>query len=360
MQYLNRFYPIRLRAATRQLEQALSNNNEVALKRKEVLGLWDKHGFQVGKDISKVSRSTLYAWKRLYKAGGTKELTPLSRTPIRKRRSKIHPLVKEFIKDYRNEHPRIGQDKIKPLLDIYCKEKQINTISPGSIALIIKQLKANNELKEYTKVRYNGKTGRIHAVKLKKKRKKQRRKGYKPKQPGDLIQLDTVTKFIDGLKYYIITAIDLHSKFAFALPYKTLNSINATDFMEKFKRVSPFEIKRIQTDNGLEFEKHFRHYVKNEQITHFHNYPKRPQSNGCIERFNRTIQENFINWNLHMLNNPQEFANAMIDWLLWYNTERVHHSLGLKTPMNAILEQKFGSNYKYLKKSSMLLDYTNA
>jgi len=332
----------------------------IAEQKVNIIKFYDKHGLEATKDAYKVSKSTIYNWKAKLKAGrgALKALIPESTAPIKNRKSKISQFIRQFIKDYRNKHPCTGQHIIKPLLDNYCTQGQIKTISVGSISLIIKQLKTANELNEYTKVKYNGKTGRIHGVKHTKKRKKQRRKGYIPKQAGDLIQLDTITKFTDGIRHHIITAIDLKTKFAFALPYRTLNSLNATDFMSKFKQVIPFKIKHIQTDNGLEFEKHFRSYVEKSNITHFHNYPRRPQSNGCVERFNRTIQEQFVNWNLHLLNNPDEFAKAMIDWLLWYNLERVHHSLNLKTPMNTILEEKFGANYKNIKKSNMSLDQT--
>jgi putative transposase len=359
MQYLNRFHAIKLRSTVRVLEKVLNNNNEVAQKRKEIIDFSKKHGVGATLDAYKISKSTLYNWKQKDSNHGLRGLVPESTAPIHKRGSKIQPLVKEYIKRYRNKHPCTGQRVIKPHLDKYCIEKGIKTISAGSIAIVIKQLKTGNELIEYQKVRYSGTTGRIHGVKPKKKRKKQRRKGYKPKEAGDLIQVDTITKFTDGIKHHIITAIDLKTRFAFALPYKNLNSINAKDFMMKFEKAAPFEIRRIQTDNGLEFEKHFRNYVSNRQLTHFHNYPRRPQSNGCVERFNRTIQEQFINWNLDLLNEPQKFADAMIEWLLWYNLERGHHSLNLKTPMETILEYKFGENYRNIKKSNMLLDYTS-
>ena len=41
------------------------------------------------------------------------------------------------------------------------------------------------------------------------RRKKLRRKGYEPQRAGDLIQ-------VDGIKRYILTGVDLKSKFAFA------------------------------------------------------------------------------------------------------------------------------------------------
>jgi IS30 family transposase len=56
----------------------------------------------------------------------------------------------------------------------------------------------------------------------------------------------------------------------------------------------PFKINRIQTDNGLEFGGDFGKYVRGTERIHYHNYPKSPKSNAYVERFNRTIREQFV------------------------------------------------------------------
>ena len=171
-----------------------------------------------------------------------------------------------------------------------------------------------------------------------KKRKKLRIKGYRPKQQGDLIQIDTAVKFINGIRRYIITAIDTKSDFAFAYTYKSPSSQNTKDFFLKLENVAPFKIQRIQTDNGSEFEKYFREYIEKRKITHLHNYPRQPKMNCYIERFNRTIQEEFVDFNLNTLAyDLNKFNDKLINWLLWYNTKRPHHSLGLISPMKFII-----------------------
>lgn len=87
--------------------------------------------------------------------------------------------------------------------------------------------------------------------KKKKYRKKLILKGYKPTNAGDLVQMDSISIFKNGIKRYIITAVDVLTRFSFAYVYKNLP---AKDFMEKFKSVAPFEIKSVQTNNCSEFE----------------------------------------------------------------------------------------------------------
>lgn len=62
-----------------------------------------------------------------------------------------------------------------------------------------------------------------------------------------------------------------------------------------------------------------------------------PKDNAVNQRFNRTIQEEFIDWNEQWFDDIQEFNQKMIDWLLWYNTERPHWGLGLKSPVQFLI-----------------------
>ena len=61
--------------------------------------------------------------------------------------------------------------------------------------------------------------------------------------------------------------------------------------------------------------------------------------NAKIERYNRTIQEEFVDWHLDDLALDIKSLNRqMMDYLIWYNTERPHWTLHLKSPMQYLLE----------------------
>jgi len=56
--------------------------------------------------------------------------------------------------------------------------------------------------------------------------------------------------------------------------------------------------------------------------------------NAHIERFNRTILEEFIVYHRALLRDSvDDFNNELIKWLRWYNEERPHESLGFLPPM---------------------------
>ena len=59
--------------------------------------------------------------------------------------------------------------------------------------------------------------------------------------------------------------------------------------------------------------------------------------NARCERFNRTLQEEFLDYHEELLcTDLKAFNDKLFDWLLWYNTERPHHALGLNTPASVV------------------------
>ena len=128
----------------------------------------------------------------------------------------------------------------------------------------------------------------------------------------------------------------------------------ANDFLAKFLKVTPFTIKRVQTDSGGEFVKHFGHYCSNHGLTHFFNYPKHPQSNAHLERFNRAIQEQCVSRHIDYLDEPDDFNQKLMDYLIWYNTEKPHRGIGNLSPMRYYL-----SNFLPPQKSNMLRTLTH-
>jgi putative transposase len=211
------------------------------------------------------------------------------------------------------------------------------------VGRIIHDLKERGKLAKSVKVTLNGETGKLSFRGASPRVKKTRRKGFYPSRPGELVQIDTVDIFVDGLKRYLLTAIDLSTRFAFAFTYKSSSSACARGFLMKLKQVAPFPIMRIQTDNGSEFQKHFERACEEESLVHYFNYPHHPQSNGHLERFNRTIQEQFTYWNTDWLDDTAVFNQKLMEYLIWYNTVRPHRSIGKIPPLRYYLD-KFVTN----------------
>lgn len=318
----------KLSAVTKHLKK------EVIEERIKIINFFDKYGHEVTREAFGVARSTVFLWKKKLKEGGGKAvfLAPASRAPKRRRKRETHHLIVSFIQEYRSSHPGVGKECIKPLLDKYCAKEGIPSVSESTIGRVIADLKRRG-LIPCSRVSFYARQDRFILRPHKMRKKKIRRGSFRPERPGDVVQMDSITIFHNNIRRYLLTAVDLTTKFAFAYTYSSLSSLNGADFMEKLKKVSPFEIKRIQTDNGSEFTKHFADRIEKMDIIHFHNYPKRPQSNSCVERFNRTLREQHVRWNTDDLYDIDDFNRGLMGYLLWYNTEKPHKTLNKAPPL---------------------------
>lgn len=299
-------------------------------ERVRILMFWKKHGDVAAREAFKVSRPTLFLWqKTLRESGGRLEsLVPKSTAPKNKRKRVISKPIEDLILKER-ERERMGKEKLAKLL----KEDGIADISDSTIGRMLSDLKEQGKLPDPKKLTLSGRTGRLIERKPKKLKRKLRSKGH----TGQLAKADTIIRFIDGIKRYILTGIDIETKFGFAYAYVSHSSKTAAEFMKTFKKVAPLSLTHVQTDNGSEFADHFEAYCGKEGIVHFYAYPRTPKMQSEIERFNRTLSEAFISRNRHLLaSDIDEFNRRLMEWLLWYNTRRPHWSIGLISPLRYI------------------------
>src|SRR3989338_5190390 len=82
--------------------------------------------------------------------------------------------------------------------------------------------------------------------------------------------------------------------------------------------------------------KHFDQELRRLHLTHWHTYPKTPKMNAHAERFNRTIQEEYIDYHEPELLDPTRFNAGLMKHLLWHHAERPPWSLGLISPLQFI------------------------
>jgi putative transposase len=226
-------------------------------QRLKIIEFCDEFGFQATKMAFNKSRSTIYLWKQKLTSNGGRlsALAPGDKAPHHKRRRVLNPYIVSFITGYRTNHPGVDKTTITPALRAACVKCGLKPPSESSIGRIIHDLKEQGQIPEATRVYLNGRSGKLHAREIQRPIKKARRKGFRPMLPGDLVEIDTISIFTDGLKRYVLTAIDLPTRFAFAYTYKSSSSANARDFLHKLNDVAPFKITRVQTDNGHEFLK---------------------------------------------------------------------------------------------------------
>ena len=147
--------------------------------------------------------------------------------------------------------------------------------------------------------------------------------------PGALVQTDTIHVVRDdGTRFYIYTAIDLFSRFAYAEYVDRFSQAASLQFILRAERMAGFKFKTVQADNGPEFGRWFSDELAYKGILLRHSRVRKPNDNAHIERFNRTIQDECLGcW-------PKEAGIQLkiSNYLYYYNNERKHLGINMKTP----------------------------
>lgn len=148
-----------------------------------------------------------------------------------------------------------------------------------------------------------------------------------PERPGCLVQIDTIhTMVTEKKRMYTFTLIDVHSRFTHAKTYARMNAATAVRFVAEAQKAATFHFQMLQSDHGPEFGRWFT-----SRIQKHHRYTRigKPNDNAHIERFNRTLQEECLDT---VERTPEAYNKALKKYLKWYNHERHHFGLNLKTP----------------------------
>lgn len=305
-----------------------------AEKKAKILAFAEKHGIETTLEAFEVKRRTFFGWKRKWVSGGKipEALNEKSRTPKTKRKRLWPEEVVAEIKRIRWEHPNLGKEKLYPMLAEFCHEKKLACPQPKTIGRLITDL---GGLRMHPK-----KISHFGKIKIADRQKVLRKPhDFRAEYPGHCVALDTIEKHVWGRRYYVITFEDLFTRFCFAWETTSHASLAAKEFFNLCLTVFPFPITLVLTDNGSEFMKHFDAELRRLHLIHYHTYPKTPKMNAHLERFNRTIQDEFVDYHIADLKAPDVFNRKLIDYLVWYNTERVHHAFQNKlSPVQFMLQ----------------------
>lgn len=308
------------------------SQSDTARFRLHCISVIEKSGWEAfNSAFPKVGRRSVYRWRKRYLDSGKKlvSLIPCSTRPKNVRQMHVPSNVLGFIKTLRKKYPRLSKYKIKPFLDMYCQENQLPTHSVSWIGKVIN--------------RYQFFFNERHPVRRKRRALKAiNRIGSCPKQTDiklGYLQLDGVVIVFRGRKYCFLTAVELKTRQAFAKRVPSLSSKQARIFLEEIINMVAYPIHTIQTDNGSEFEGVFRKALKELAIKQLNSYPKSPKTQGYVERFNWTIQDEFINYEIdRVLVSTTNFDAKLQEWLHYYNHIRPHQSLNYQTPNQYLLQ----------------------
>lgn len=329
--------PILKHEAYRRFMKTVNNSlafgsSDVAQFRFRCLQILERQGYSgVKLAFPTVGRRTVFRWQERYLKSGRNlvSLIPKSTKPHLCRQMKVPAKIFSFIKAMREQHPNLSKYKVKIFLDEFCREQGLVGRSDSWIGKVIKR----NAFFFNTR----------KPVKKHRKSNKAKLRVFRCPKQADIslgyLQVDGVRVVWEGQSLYFLCAVELKSRQAYVERVSSLSSLKAKIFLERIMREVSYQIHTIQTDNGSEFAKYFDAALEELSITHKWSLPHSPKVNGYVERFNGVIQAEFIDYHvdLGVIDKPL-FDQKLSEWMVWYNTRRPHHSLGLKTPAARLLQ----------------------
>lgn len=184
---------------------------------------------------------------------------------------------------------------------------------------------------------------------LRKSEKTERRKIIMSKI-GELIHIDChqlskgITIAEPDKTYYLLGVLDDYSRTCWVELMEDKKSLTVMFAVLKafnmLKHRYGIEIESVMTDNGAEFgsgkntknkEEHpFERLLMEMEMKHIYTKPYRPQTNGKIERFWKTLKEDFTEGSL--FNDKEDLKDELLGFIAYYNEHRPHSSLNGKTP----------------------------
>ncbi len=251
-----------------------------------------------------VSRQHYYDIKQAIIEDGIEGLLEKSRRSPRLG-NRVAPEIEQRILDYSLEFPTHGQTRTSNEL-----KRQGILLSPGGVRSIwlrhkleIKALRLKRLEKwaaEHTNVLTEAQVQALEVA----KEEKEAHGEIETHHPGFLLGQDTYyVGYIKGVgKIYQQTGIDTYSNVGFAKLYNDKTALAAADFLND--KVLPFfdaqglSLLRTLTDRGTEYcgkpENHpYQLFLHLNDIEHTKTKVRHPQTNGCTEKLNQTIQEEF-------------------------------------------------------------------
>ena len=181
---------------------------------------------------------------------------------------------------------------------------------------------------------------------------------YERERPGELVHVDIkkLGNIPDGGGHKVLgrqagrktragagysyphTAVDDYSRLAYSEIHTDERKDTAAAFWQRaqaFFEQAGITVERVLTDNGACYRSHdWRQAMAQAGIAHKRTRPYRPQTNGKVERLNRTLLDEWAY--ARPYRTEQERRDAFPQWLHTYNHHRGHTALAGKPPASRV------------------------
>jgi len=273
-------------------------------------------------DVAKrngVTRQTVHTWLRRYASSGVAGLVDKTSKP-ESCPHQMTPVVEARILEMRRTHPGWGPRTIRTHLD-----REGVTPLPGRSSIY--RALVRHQLLDPTP----------------RKRPRSDYKRWERSKSMELWQMDIVGRFYlaDGTEVKVVTGVDDHSRYCVCARIVARATAKPVCDALTFALRQHGAPNEILTDNGKVFTARFGlgpgpvlfdRICHNSGIKHRLTAPYSPTTTGKVERFHRTYRDEFLVDHDRTHATIDEAQAALDAWVVKYNTERPHQSLGDRPP----------------------------
>jgi transposase InsO family protein len=283
-----------------------------------------------------VSRSQFYEYKRAFQKHGFDGL--VDRPPVPKSfPNETPPDIREKVVRFSIEHPGLGQLQVSDRLRL-----EGVSVSPSTVRNIwlkeglenkYKRILRLEEEKNGTDIEFTAEQIRL----LEKANPCFKERKVESLYPGYLLCQDTfLVGTLKGIgRVYLQNVVDTYGSYAFGKLYTSKQPETAVDVL--YDRVLPFyethglAVEHILTDNGREYcgrpmVHPYEVYLELNDIEHRRTKVATPRTNGFVERFNKTVLDEFVRETFRdkFYASVEELQADFDKWLDYYNNKRPH------------------------------------
>ena len=298
-----------------------------------------------------MDRTSFYEWKRRFQTHGLEGLKDMPPIP-KSQPNTTTPETEAKILECSVAHPSWGCVKLSDFL----KLQGVSVSSPTIQRILIR----NNMASVYERwLRLEEKhleegleLTSEQIAKIEKYNPCFKERHVESSRPGELLSADTFyVGILKGIgKVYLHAVVDTYGSYAFGFLHTGKKPECAATLLHNdvipFYQERNLTVSAVLTDNGPEFcgtvNHPFELYLAFNDIEHRRTKVKSPQTNGFVERFNKTVLDEFfrVTFRENFYESIDVLQKDLDAWLVHYNTERPHRGYRNrgKRPSDTILE----------------------
>lgn len=220
---------------------------------------------------------------------------------------------KERILDYQALYPQEGYRRLTYMM----MDADIVAVSPSSVWRVLSQ------------------AGRLQRWPVPKPSKKGT--GFvQPEAAHEHWHIDITYINIHGTFYYLCAVLDGASRYIVDWTLgQSMTEAEVEILLQRAKEKYPGAQPRIISDNGPQFlARDFKEFIRISGMTHVRTSPYYPQSNGKLERWNKSIKSECIRPGV--LLSLDDAQRLIAQYIQVYNEQRLHSAIGYVTPKDVL------------------------